>query len=132
MELSYRKTKIVGTIGPASQDPEILAKLIDAGLNVTRLNFSHGSPDSHRAMIETIRNLSAAKNKEIGILQDLSGPKIRLGEIKDRVLEAGETVRLIAGTKEGTDGALPVNYPYLLEDIAVGEQILLFDGKLDL
>ncbi len=128
---TYRKTKIVATIGPASSDPEVLKKMIAAGLNVARLNFSHGTPDSHRAMVETIRRLSREGGREIGILQDLSGPKIRLGNIKDRVLETGSTVRLSVGSDEADD-SLPVGYQYLLEDVGVGEQVLLFDGKLNL
>ncbi|MDR0881913.1 MAG: pyruvate kinase [Candidatus Adiutrix sp.] len=127
----YRKTKIVATIGPASSSPEVLKKLIEAGLNVTRLNFSHGRPEEHQAMVQTIRNLSREMNQEVGILQDLSGPKIRLGNLKDRVLETGSTVRLAPGADE-VDDSLPVNYQYLLEDVAVGEQVLLFDGKIDL
>jgi pyruvate kinase len=124
----YRKTKIVATIGPASSSPEVLEKMIAAGLNVARLNFSHGRPEEHRAVMESIRRLSGGK---VGILQDLSGPKIRLGEIRDQVLEEGSTVRLFPGARE-EDGSLPVNYQYLLEDVGVGEQVLLFDGKLDL
>ncbi len=127
----YRKTKIVATIGPASSDPAVVEKMIRAGLNVARLNFSHGTPDQHRAMVETIRRLGRETGLEVGVLQDLSGPKIRLGEIKDRVLEAGSTVRLSAGHQE-VDDSLPVNYPHLLEDVGVGEQVLLFDGKINL
>jgi len=127
--LDYRKTKIVGTIGPASSSPEMLAKLIRAGLNVTRLNFSHGLPEEHRAMVERVRTVSQEVGFNVGILQDLSGPKIRLGNIRDRVLTAGSTIRLVPGTEE-TDEALPVNYQYLLEDVDVGEMVLLFDGKL--
>ncbi len=127
----YRKTKIVATIGPASNDPAVLSRMIDAGLNVARLNFSHGQADDHRAMIETIRRLCQEKEQEVGILQDLSGPKIRLGQIKDRLLEKGSTVRLSFGTEE-VDDSLPVNYEYLLEDVSLGEQVLLFDGKIEL
>ena len=127
----YRKTKIVATIGPASSSPETLTKLIKAGLNVARLNFSHGLREEHQAKIELIRSLGREAGFEVGILQDLSGPKLRLGEIRDRVLEAGTSVRLVPGTEE-TDEALPVNYQYLLEDVAVGEMVLLFDGKISL
>jgi len=125
----YRKTKIVATLGPASSSPEMLAKLIRAGLNVARLNFSHGLPEEHRAMVERIRAIGQEVGYDVGILQDLSGPKIRLGNIRDRVLTSGSIVRLIPGTEE-TDDAIPVNYQYLLEDVAVGELVLLFDGKL--
>ena len=125
----YRKTKIVGTIGPASSSPKKLAELIKAGLNVTRLNFSHGLPEEHRAMVDQIRTISREVGYVVGILQDLSGPKIRLGNLRDRVLTAGSTVRLSPGTEE-TDEAIPVNYQHLLEDVAVGELVLLYDGKL--
>lgn len=127
----YRKTKIVATIGPASQDVDVLRRMIEAGLNVARLNFSHGKPEDHRSMIEAIRSLSREAGREVGVLQDLSGPKIRLGELNDRVLETGSTVRLSVGSQE-IDDSLPVNYAYLLEDISIGEQVLLFDGKIDL
>ena len=127
----YRKTKIVATIGPASQDINVLRQMIEAGLNVGRLNFSHGTPEHHRMMVKTIRELSQEMGREIGVLQDLSGPKIRLGKIKDRVLETGSIVRLSTGNEE-VDDSLPVNYPYLVEDIAVDEQVLLFDGKVAL
>lgn len=129
--MTYRKTKIVATIGPASSDPEILWRMIQAGLNVARLNFSHGRPEDHRKMAELLRSFGRDKGREVGILQDLSGPKLRLGEIKDRVLETGSLVKLFPGSEEIGDG-LPVNYQYLLEDVAVGEQVLLFDGKIDL
>ncbi|UQZ87873.1 pyruvate kinase [Deltaproteobacteria bacterium Smac51] len=129
--MEHRKTKIVATIGPASSSPEILGAMMEAGLNVARLNFSHGSREDHQAMVETIRSIGREKNYEIGILQDLSGPKIRLGNIKDRMLDTGSTVRLSYGTEE-TDDSLPVNYQYIVEDVSVGEQVLLFDGKIDL
>ena len=129
--MTHRKTKIVATIGPASSDAGVLGQMIKAGLNVARLNFSHGKPDDHRKMIELLRSFGRDKGQEVGILQDLSGPKIRLGELRDRHLETGSTVKLAPGAEE-VDDSLPVNYQYLLEDVAVGEQVLLFDGKLDL
>lgn len=129
--MEHRKTKIVATIGPASSSREALGAMIDAGLNVARLNFSHGTREEHKAMVEAIRALGHEKGHEVGILQDLSGPKIRLGEMKDRLLAPGETVRLAYGTEE-TDDCLPVNYKYIVEDVAVGDDILLFDGKLRL
>ncbi|MDR2947335.1 MAG: pyruvate kinase [Candidatus Adiutrix sp.] len=127
----HRKTKIVATIGPASSDPEVLWRMIQAGLNVARLNFSHGKPEEHRKMVELLRSFGQDRGTEIGILQDLSGPKIRLGNIRDRVLEQGSIIKLAPGTEESGD-ALPVGYQYLLEDVTVGEQVLLFDGKIDL
>ncbi len=129
--MERRKTKIVATIGPASSSPEVLSAMMDAGLNVTRLNFSHGAHAEHKAMVETIRRISLEKKYEVGILQDLSGPKIRLGNIKERVLETGSTVRLSYGADE-FDDSLPVNYQYIVDDVSVGDKVLLFDGKLSL
>ena len=129
--MTYRRTKIVATIGPVTNSKEMLAKLIDAGLNVARLNFSHGRPEDHLETISIIRQLSKEKGREVGILQDLSGPKIRLGEIKEQYLADGTTVLLTPDLKNPGE-ALPVNYPYLLEDVSVDERVLLFDGKIEL
>ncbi len=126
-----RKTKIVATLGPASQKPEQLRLLADAGLNVARLNFSHGQAEEHLRVIDDIRRLSRELGREIGILQDLAGPKIRLGQIADTSLTAGSLVRLSVGSQQ-EDESLPVNYPYLLEDLAVGERVLMADGRVEL
>jgi len=129
----FRKTKIVCTLGPATSSPEMIAKLIDEGMDVARLNFSHGNRDQHRQTIHTIRSLSRQTGKEIGILQDLGGPKIRLGQVSGgkRTLKHGERVTLVPG-EYAQGGAIPVNYPDLFEDIQVGNQILLADGTVQL
>ncbi|MDR1546433.1 MAG: pyruvate kinase [Deltaproteobacteria bacterium] len=127
-----RKTKIVATIGPASSSPEILSGMIRAGLDVARLNFSHGDHKSHQAVIALLRQLAAQEGREVGILQDLSGPKIRLGAISERRLETGQRVRLRPGSGEAGPDELTVNYDYLLEDVAEGSRILLADGRLEL
>ncbi|MDR1084676.1 MAG: pyruvate kinase [Deltaproteobacteria bacterium] len=127
-----RKTKIVATIGPASSSPEILARMIEAGLNVARLNFSHGDHASHKANIAALRRLAKEQGREVGILQDLSGPKIRLGAISERRLETGQTVRLIQGSGDCEPDSLTVNYDYLLDDVETGSRILLADGRLEL
>jgi pyruvate kinase len=106
--------------------------MIKAGLNVARLNFSHGDHDSHRAAIALIRKLAAEEGREVGILQDLSGPKIRLGAISERRLENGQRIRLIYGNDDSDKDTLTVNYPYLLEDVSEGSRILLADGRLEL
>ncbi|MDR3135727.1 MAG: pyruvate kinase [Deltaproteobacteria bacterium] len=129
---SVRKTKIVATIGPSSSSQEVLSAMIKAGLNVARLNFSHGDHDSHRAAIALIRKLAAEEGREVGILQDLSGPKIRLGAISERRLENGQHIRLVYGNEDSDNDTLTVNYPYLLEDVSVGSRILLADGRLEL
>ncbi|MDR2443444.1 MAG: pyruvate kinase [Deltaproteobacteria bacterium] len=130
--VDLRKTKIVATIGPASSSPEVLAAMIESGLNVARLNFSHGDPKSHRANIELIRKLARQAGREVGILQDLSGPKIRLGAISERRLETGQKVKLVFGSGDSPPDTLTVNYPHLLEDVSEGSRILLADGTLEL
>jgi pyruvate kinase len=103
--------------------------MILAGMDVARLNFSHGNHDSHRQTLDLIREISEEVGKEIGILQDLAGPKIRLGKlpVEDIVLQTGE--RVAFGSVVVNDPAvIPVNYPYLVEDVAVGDRILLADG----
>ena len=128
-----RKTKIVCTIGPASNSPESLRELIESGMDVARLNFSHGDHESHRQTLKNIRRLSSEMGKEIGILQDLGGPKIRLGTlpVKERRLDTGETVKLISAQSSDSE-AIPVNYRHLTEDVRVGDRILLADGTVEL
>jgi len=128
-----RQTKIVCTIGPASSSPERLKELMEAGMDVARLNFSHGDHATHRRSIQTLRRLSAEMGKEVGILQDLGGPKIRLGTLSppERELQTGENVALISAQSSDSD-TIPVNYSYLLEDVAVGDRILLADGTVEL
>jgi len=131
--IRQRRTKIVCTIGPASQDETVLRHLVRAGMDVARLNLSHGDHESHALTIQRLRRVAAEEGREIGILQDLGGPKIRLGDIPEgeRVLTVGERVRLFSGqTAVGED--LPVNYPYLLEDVSPGDRILLADGLVEL
>ncbi|MDR2461312.1 MAG: pyruvate kinase [Deltaproteobacteria bacterium] len=131
-EVYLRKTKIVATIGPASSSAEVLGHMIDNGLNVARLNFSHGDHEGHIKVIQTIRDLTVEKNREIGILQDLSGPKIRLGAISERRLENGEKIRLVVGQDDAPQDVLTVNYEYLIPDVKVGSRILLADGSMEL
>jgi len=129
----FRRTKIVCTLGPASSSPEMLKKLIQAGMDVARLNFSHGDHDSHVATIKNLRRISRESGREIGILQDLPGPKIRLGTLAAAQwdLEAGQTVILVPGQSAEPD-LIPVNYPYFYKDVAVGDRILLADGMVEL
>ncbi len=131
MPPSFRKTKIVCTIGPATASKDMLKSLIQAGMNVARLNFSHGDHKGHREIIKKIRQAARETGTPVGILQDLAGPKIRLGKISERRLVAGEEIVLVSGSKASGD-ALPVNYPYLCQDLAEGESILLADGRVEL
>ncbi len=128
-----RRTKIVCTIGPATSAADQIRQLILAGMNVARLNFSHGDHESHREVLRLVRQISKDLGKEIGILQDLGGPKIRIGRLpmEERDLQTGE--KLVLSTASTLDPAvIPVNYPYVVEDVAVGDRILLADGLVEL
>ncbi|MBU0514844.1 MAG: pyruvate kinase [Proteobacteria bacterium] len=132
-EKRQRKTKLVGTIGPASSTPEVMARLIRAGLDVARLNFAHGEAEENRRTIRRLRRVAAEVGRDIAILQDLGGPKIRLGILPEgeRRLEVGQDVVLAAGDAP-TPEALPVDYPYLDQDVSPGDRILLADGLVEL
>ncbi len=131
-ELIRRKTKIVATIGPATSEPKMIASLVDIGLDVVRLNFSHGDHDSHRAVIKQVRKCAEESGRPVGVLMDLPGPKIRLGDMpSERRLKTGQTITLKAEEADDSD-ALPVNYPHLIEDVEVGGRILLADGLVEL
>jgi len=125
--MERRRTKIVCTIGPACRG--ILEEMIKAGMDVARLNFSHGTHSQHREDIRRIRELSTQLGKPISIMQDLPGPKLRIGEIAPMELREGDEVILSA---KGTEGAIPVPYQELVEDIKVGEPIFMDDGKIKL
>lgn len=129
--IKARKTKIVCTIGPATSSPEMLRKLIGRGMNVARLNFSHGDYESHQKNVDEIRLAAKELGCCVGILQDLAGPKIRLGEIEETNLAPGSEIVLVSGQKARKE-ELPVNYPYLYEDIEIGNRILLADGRVEL
>lgn len=131
--MSRRRTKIVCTLGPATDSAGGIRALLEAGMDVARLNFSHGDREAHRATIRRIREVAAGAGRPLGILQDLGGPKIRLGELPGEgvTLSTGERVAL-AVEGPAPDGTLPVSYPYLLEDVKRGESILLADGLVEL
>jgi pyruvate kinase len=128
------KTKIVCTIGPACSDPEILSRMIHSGMNVARLNFSHGTREDHAQMVRMIRKASEKTGVPVAILQDLRGPKIRVGEIKPPGinLRTGETLILTTDQVTGEKNRVSVSYPYLSEDVSVGDSILLADGLMEL
>lgn len=129
-----RKAKIVATIGPASESREMLKALLRAGMNVARLNFSHGTHEQHAERIRCLREVSAELGIPLGILQDLQGPKIRVGTLNPPLdLEAGEQVVLYAeGTPPPSDGRkpIPVAFVELFDSVAPGDRILLDDGRL--
>jgi pyruvate kinase len=128
------RTKIVCTIGPASSSPKVLAKLARAGMSVARLNFSHGTHAEHRRTIARIRRLSRALGRPISILQDLSGPKIRIGEIGSGtvILRPGSEFVLTARRVAGDSGSATVSYPGLARDVRPGDPLLLSDGAIEL
>jgi len=134
-----RFAKIVCTLGPSSSDCEAIARLLEAGMDVARLNFSHGTHESHAQLIQTIRSCSKDLNRPIAILQDLQGPKLRVGvlPIEGVLLEAGQTLNLytIGFGEEDFEGqvkSLPLDVPNLARGVKPGNRILLDDGHLEL
>ena len=129
-----RRTKIVATIGPATQSEEIITDLIKAGVTTFRLNFSHGDHKDHQERIKTIRKVSEKLDLDIGILQDLQGPKIRLGRFKDGPVKVkkGDKFSLTSNEVECTKSIANVTYNKLAEEVTSGKRILLDDGKIEM
>ncbi|MFY3792150.1 pyruvate kinase [Ureibacillus sp. MALMAid1270] len=129
-----RKTKIVCTIGPASESPEVLEQLILAGMNVARLNFSHGNHEEHAVRIATIRDVASKLNKTIGILLDTKGPEIRTHNMKNGEvhLVAGQVIDISMEEVEGDANVFSVTYDQLIHDVNQNDKILLDDGLIEL
>jgi pyruvate kinase len=129
-----RKTKIVCTIGPSSEKEAVIAAMIENGMNVARLNFSHGDHRDHEEKIKVIRALSVKMGKPIAILQDLAGPKIRVGSIPEPgvLLEAGQEFILTARHVTGSKDRVSISYPDLPKDVRPGDRLLLADGLMEL
>ena len=129
-----KKTKIVATLGPASSDKAVLREMFLAGLNVCRLNFSHGSYEDHSGVIKTIRELNEETGLNVAILADLQGPKIRTNEMENNGVDLvnGSEVLIVTEKVLGTASKFSINYSLLPEDVQPGERILLDDGKLAL
>ena len=130
-----RRTKIVATLGPASSTPAVIDALIAAGVDVFRLNFSHGSHDIHAATFRAVRAAAARAGRDVAILQDLSGPKIRTGRLAGGQpidLTDGDELRLGAGTGEGRAGHVFTPYRELIDSAQPGDRLLLDDGKIEL
>ena len=129
-----RRTKIVCTIGPATASPEMIRQLVEAGMNVARLNFSHGAWEEHAGVIASLRQISARKHVPVAILQDLQGPKIRLGTFRGgRVsLAAGAEFLITTRPMEGTAAQASTTYDHLPRDVKPGDRILLADGVIEL
>ncbi len=135
MKLLDHRTKIVATIGPASSSRETLIKMINAGMNVARLNFSHGSYDDHQKIVSLLRSVSDELETPITLLQDLQGPKIRVGQLPDGQISLidGEQLTLVpVADYNQQPNTVAIDYPYLAEEAEIGAQILLDDGLLQL
>jgi len=128
-----KRTKIVATIGPSSHEVATLQKMISAGMNVARLNFSHGTHEDHKELVQNIRAAADAEGKVVAIMQDLQGPKIRVGELPEEGIELKEGERIIFDTASETyaDGIIPVTYKELHSHVAAGERLLLNDGRVE-
>lgn len=130
-----RRTKIVATIGPATNNPAALERMIRAGMDVARLNFSHGTQEDHAQAIRAIRSLSSLLDRPVAILQDLSGPKIRTGVLRGHqpvLLEDGAELLITTQPVEGDASIIATSYPSLPRDVGQGDRILLADGLMEL
>lgn len=132
--MALPKTKIVCTIGPSSASSEVLSALIENGMSVARLNFSHGSHQDHERMIHLIRRASEEAGRPVAILQDLCGPKIRVGEVPESgmALSPGQTLILTTAQETAHDNKVSVSYSDMPSQVKVGDRILLADGLMEL
>lgn len=131
---SARRTKIVCTLGPSSNTLEGIEKLFRAGMNVVRINFSHGSHEDHKRTIGYVREVAKKYQYSLPVLMDLQGPKIRVGQMKDggQQLKEGQLVKITPEDVEGTNKIIPIDYSGLVDDAREGNQILVDDGLLEM
>jgi pyruvate kinase len=134
MQIHFNKTKIIATVGPSSNTYEKLVALIEAGTDVFRLNFSHGTHADHQAVIKTVRQINEQEGMSICLMQDLQGPKIRLGDIQGGHIEIvkGQRLKIVCSDEIGVPGRLSTIYKDLAKDVRVGDSILIDDGKIEL
>ncbi|QNL51166.1 pyruvate kinase [Olivibacter sp. SDN3] len=134
MKKVHKRTKIVATLGPASSPKDTLSSLIEKGVDVCRLNFSHGSQEDHLKVINTIKEINQENHLNIGILADLQGPKIRIGKMKEggAILLNGKRLRITTKELIGNEEEIYITYQEFPKDVAEGEIILLDDGKIQL
>src|SRR5688500_191310 len=130
--LMLRSTKIVATLGPASSDPSVLERMVRAGVDVVRLNFSHGTADDHLKRAALVKEIAAKVGRTVAIMCDLQGPKIRVGKFKEGKvnLEKGSRFILDAGIEMGDHGRAGLDYKELPRDVETGAVLLLDDGKI--
>jgi pyruvate kinase len=131
-----RRTKIVATIGPASREPEVLVRMVEAGMDVARLNFSHGTAEEHAEVARRVRDAATRAGRNVAVLQDLPGPKLRIGPLKDGLaeLKPGENLTFVCGTDgfEGDAGRMSITWAGLAESVGPGEIMYLADGAVRL
>jgi pyruvate kinase len=132
-KISYNKTKIVATIGPASSNKEMLRALVKEGVDVFRLNFSHGTHDQHQKVIDFVREINKEMDTNVALLQDLQGPKIRVQDVQDGVeLKPGQEFIITTRQLVGNNEIASTSYENLPRDVKVGDMILIDDGKIEL
>jgi pyruvate kinase len=130
-----RHTKVIATVGPASNSPQMLEALLLAGVDLFRLNFSHGTHDSHAAVYQSIREVSSRTGRRVAVMQDLSGPKIRTGTLaggQPITLREGERLRIVPGDEVGGPGRISTTFVELIQSARPGDRLLLDDGKIEL
>src|SRR4051794_40373671 len=131
-----RRTKIVATIGPASRKPDVLARMVEAGMDVARLNFSHGSLDEHAENVALVRDAAGRAGRPVAILQDLPGPKLRLGRLREGTVELkpGDTVTFRCGVdgEDGDERQMSITWAGLANAVSPGEILYLADGSIRL
>src|SRR4051812_42483003 len=129
-----RKTKIIATLGPASDSPEMIARLIAAGMNIARLNMSHGTPEWVRRTVSALRDAAQARGVHLGILMDTQGPAVRTGDLPAALeLTPGERFTLtVRGEKSEELHSVDVNYENFVNDISVGDVVLIDNGEIEM
>ncbi len=132
--MDSERTKVVATLGPASSDPDVLGKMIDAGLDVVRLNFSHGEQADHLARLELVRKTADERGANVAVLADLQGPKIRVGIVGEQgvTVRTGDECVLLSGAERAPGPEIPVVYEHLASDVRPGDSVLLDDGTIEL
>ena len=129
-----RRTKIIATLGPSTDDPKMLDKILEAGVDVVRINFSHGTEEEHLERAEKVRNRARAHGRQVGVLADLQGPKIRIEKFKKGkvTLEEGDNFILdtTCGTDDGDNERVGLAYKDLPKDVKRGDTLLLDDGRV--
>ena len=130
----FRRTKILATLGPATDDPKVLDKVIEAGVDVVRINFSHGTPEEHLSRAEKLRSRARAFGRQVGVLADLQGPKIRIERFRDGPVELAEGDQFIfdakLGNADGDKNRVGISYKELVDDVKRGDNLLVDDGRL--